>query len=215
MAPASRCTECSASLKGRPAGTMTCCTACRSKRQRRLKRQRDKTGQRAVLPEGMAEVSDVVTKGAKDLAHEVLRDELRPIVREALTEDVLHGINTMVGLTPRAIELLQQQMESSDETISQRAVTLLLKYTMGNPSVAPPPTTPAASGLTVLLGMPRPGDAIGSEVAASDAEELRACGDCGLDKPEVEFVAGSTRCRACFEGLGNLLEERFGDAYTR
>ncbi len=211
-----RCSECPHTLKGRPAGTKTCSIKCKSARARRIKRSKEAAGQNSVLPEGMADVSAVVTKGAKDVAHEVLRDELRPIVREALTEDVLHGINTMVGLTPRAIELLQKQMESRDETISQRAVTLLLKYTMGNPSVAPPPTTPAAGGLTVVLGMPRPGDAIGSEVAAqdpSDAEELRACGDCGEDKLECEFVAGSQRCRTCFGDMRGMLKDRFGDAY--
>lgn len=210
------CSECPNRLEGKPAGTKTCSPKCRSKRARRIKRQRAENARdRATLPPGMAEVSQVVTKGVKDAAHDVLKEELRPLVREQMTADVLGGIGDLITMTPRAIELLKGQMESADEVIAQRAVTLLLKYTLGNPSVAPPPTAVQPGGLNVFLGVPRPGDSIATsnEPVEGEAVELRECQDCHEFKPLHEFVAGSERCQKCFDGLGSLLKERFGDAY--
>jgi hypothetical protein len=214
MALAPRCTECGGSLEGKPAGTKTDSVACRSKRARRLKRQHKEAGAMK-LREGMHEVSSVVTAGAKDAAHEVMKEELRPLVREAMTEQVLLGIGNLVQVTPRAIELLTRDMESADETIAQRAYTLLLKYTLGNPSVAPPPTHAAPAGLTVVLGLPRPGDETSPEVQQpSEAVELRQCQDCREEKPVDEFIAGSERCSSCFDGMRGLLKDRFGEAYS-
>lgn len=201
-------------LRDKPRGTKTCSERCKTHRARRIKRSNALKGQH--LPEGLAEVSEVVTKGARDAAHEVLQDELRPIVREMLTEDVLHSISTLVGLTPRAIEKLTEHLESSDETISQRAYTLLMKYTLGNPSVAPPPSTPQAGGLNVVFNVPRPGDSTAPEVVVPEPDEaapLRECADCSQSKTEAEFVAGSDRCQECFDGMRGMLVERFGDVY--
>lgn len=206
-------------LKGKPHGTKTCSERCKSQRARRTRRAKQRVAQNAALPPGLKDVSDVVTNGVKDAAHEVLQEELRPIVREMLTEDVLAGISTLVGLTPAAIAKLQEHLESEDETISQRAYTLLLKYTMGNPSVAPPPSTPAQGGLSVVFNVPRPGDTTVPEVIEAEALEVsdpaaqRECTDCGKPRPESEFVAGSDRCTECFDDMRGMLVERFGDAY--
>lgn len=200
----------------KPAGTKTCSDVCRSARARRIKRQKRDAGS-TTLREGAHEASAITNGKVKDAAHEVLKEELRPVVREQMTKDVLSSIGDLINMTPRAIQLLEAQMESNDETISQRAVTLLLKYTLGNPSVAPPSQQAAPGGLTVQFNVPRPGDTTVAEVEPqqpSNADvELRECQDCHEHKPLSDFVAGSERCGKCFDDTRDLLRERFGDAY--
>lgn len=209
-----RCSECGGSLAGKPAGTKTDSIACRSKRARRLKRE---AKERAQAPPHQAAVSDVVTKGVRDAAHEVLKEELRPLVREQMTEAVLTNIQDLVNVTPTAIEKLKEDLENGDDAIRQRAYTLLLKYTLGNPSVAPPPIQQAPGGLNVTFNIPRPGDEHPpgpGDVEATEVDELRECQDCHESKPVGQFVAGSERCEACFASTRELLKERFGDAYA-
>lgn len=204
------CSECPKSIRGKVRGTKTCSTACRSRRARRLKAAKHKS---PTLPPGVAEVTDVVTrKNVRDVAHTVMAEELRPLVREQLTEDVVSGIGKMMALTPTAINALEAQIASPDETISQRAVALLLKYTLGNPSVAPPPAGAAPGGLTVQFNLPRPGD---TEPRGVLDGEIRECLDCKTFKPDEVFVAGSDRCQECFDGMSNMLVERFGDVYRK
>lgn len=213
---AGRCSECGAKLVNedgspRPAGTKTCSSSCRQKRARRLKRAQIKAGAASKFEPEHQEMAAATRGEAVDVAHEVMKEELRPVVREAMTADVLAGIDSLIKSQPRAIELLQQQMESSDETIAQRAVTLLLKYTMGNPSVAPPPTEKAPAPMTVTFNIPRPGDITSGSIEAGDAEELRDCTDCGLSKPDSEMVGGSDRCQECFSAMQAKVEERLAE----
>jgi hypothetical protein len=220
MASVPRCTECGKPLvyedgSPKPAGTLTDTVACRSRRARRLKREEKARNDKRKMPPHTREVTDVVNGNVKDAAHEVLKEELRPIVREQMTENVLSGINQLIGLQATAIAALEADLKSQDEGIRQRAYTLLLKYTMGNPSVAPPSTQAAPAGLTVQFNLPRPGDDPTPEVATpSDAEELRTCDQCAGEKPVSQFVAGSSRCGVCHDGLRGLRTEKFGDAYV-
>lgn len=217
---AGRCSECGEKLvypdgTPKPAGTKTCSPAHRNKRARRIKAEKLKGSRKSKYDVEHQEMAAATRGQAVDVAHEVMKEELRPVVREAMTTDVLHGIDSLIKLTPRAIELLQQQMESNDEVIAQRAVTLLLKYTMGNPSVAPPPTEKAPAPMSVVFNIPRPGDTTSESIeplAPSDAEELRECGDCHEYKPDGAFVASSDRCAECFEKLRGRVGERFAKA---
>lgn len=211
-----RCSECSAKLvyedgTPKPAGTKTCCSAHKSKRARRLKAEaKARSGDRR--PAHVQEISDALKSG--DALHEAAVEEFRPLVREAMTANVLQGIDTLIGMTPAVMAKLQEHMGSSDEVISQRAYTLWFKYTMGNPSVAPPSQQAAPGGLTVQFNIPRPGDdPAAANSVPSDAEALKSCDDCGVEQPESSFVAGSNRCQSCFDGMGSMLAERFGDAY--
>lgn len=212
-----RCSECPNKLayedgSPKPAGTKTCSVKCRSTRARRLKREAAARGgdKRSAH---VQEISDALKGG--DALHQAAVEEFKPLVREAMTESVLQGIDTLIKLTPAAIQCLEQDLSNSDDTIRQRAYTLLLKYTMGNPSVAPPSQQAQPAGLTVQFNLPRPGDdpAATSSVAA-ESEALRTCQDCSAEKPESQFVAGSSRCEACHDGLRELLREKFGDAYA-
>ena len=214
--PCSECGELLVDSVGRPkpAGTKTCSPKCRQKRARRIKRAQVAAGAQSkydVEHQGMAAA---VREQVADVTHEVLKEELRPLVREAMTEDVLLNISTLIGLSPKAIAKLEEQMDSEDETISQRAVTLLLKYTMGNPSVAPPPSVQAPAPMSVVFNIPRPGDTTAESSDAvtlqpGEADELRECTDCHEEKPDHEFVASSDRCVECFNELRGKVDERF------
>jgi hypothetical protein len=217
-----KCSECEELLvypdgTPKPDVTKTHSKSCRSKRAARIKRAkkaRAAAGNSPYAPELQEAVAAAAGK-VKDAAHDVMVDELRPMVREAMTADVLRGIDKMVKLTPKAIELLEEQLASEDETIAQRAATLLLKYTMGNPSVAPPPTQQAPSPMTVQFNIPRPGDATTPELALPEDDtpvELRECTDCGEHKAAHEFVGASPRCQLCFDALHATLQERFAVA---
>lgn len=216
MAATPRCTECGKKLvyedgTPKPAGTLTDSVACRSKRARRLKREAKARGGDK-RPAHIVEISD---EGLKDVLHEVAKEELRPLVREAMTENVLRGIDRMIGMTELSIDALEEDLKSQDETIRQRAYTLHFKYTFGNPSVAPPSQQAQPGGLTVQFNIPRPGDdPAASIIVASDAEALRTCDQCSAERPAGEFVAGSNRCHLCFDESRSLLQERFGDAYA-
>jgi hypothetical protein len=152
---------------------------------------------------GLEMIADAATNGTStlDIARDVLREELRAYVnREALTEDVLADIQKMINYAPAAIQVLTMQLASEDETVAQRAAALILKYTMGNPSVAPPDPGKQPAQLQVVFGVPERGNG-DTAVDAEVVETERTCGDCGLAKPESEFVGKSPRCTACFERM--------------
>ena len=46
--------------------------------------------------------------------------------------------------------------------------------------------------------------------SGSSADETQQCDACNADKPLSEMVAGSTRCRDCFERVQREVQERFG-----
>jgi hypothetical protein len=147
------------------------------------------------------------------VAHEVMRETLRPVVREALTEDVLAAIAEMVGLTPKAVQMLKLDLEAEDSTVRQRAYTLLLKYTVGHPAVVQPSDADPGKQMVVNFNLPRPADAQGedSDIVSAEAESLRVCVVCAADKPESEFVANSDRCWDCHRQMQSKIEELLGD----
>lgn len=209
-----RCSECSAPLINedgtpKPAGTKTCCTAHKSRRARRIRAAKQKARKKSPYAPELQDMAAAAQGKAVDVAQQVMAEELRPIVREAITHDVLVAIEQLVGLNKEAIELLKTQLASTDETISQRAATLILKYTLGNPSVAPPPTEKAPAPMTVTFNIPRPGDDTPRSENVGDAVELRTCTDCQAEKPDEEFVGASPRCQECFDGLHATLQQRF------
>jgi hypothetical protein len=200
----------------KPAGTKTCSASCRNKRARRIKREEKEAAlarRRPKRAKHVIAVAEEIENGAA--LHEATVEVFKPLVREAMTDSVLAGIQKLIDIQPDAIAALQRDLTNEDDKIRQTAYTLLLKYTMGNPSVAPPSTTASPSGLTVQFNLPRPGDdpaALPAPVPA-DAVTLRACDVCGEEKPEHEFVAGSQRCEVCHDKTRDLLRERFGEAY--
>lgn len=194
---------------------MTCSDSCRSKRSRRLKRQRKKAGQARAHPAELQGIYQADTGQIEDVAMEVMRDELKPVVREALTDDVLRAIQDLVHLTPLVVQKIREDIEqSSDPTLRQRAYSLVAKYTLGNASVAPAPLEQSAQGMQVTFVMPRPGDtspAATETPADGDAVELKKCRDCETDKPATDFEGNSDRCLECHQSLQARVQERFGE----
>jgi hypothetical protein len=208
-----RCSECPRPLGPHaPPNRKTCSDSCRSKRSRRLKRSRKKGGQNRAHPEELQALYQADAGKIEDAAMEVIRDEVRPVVREALTDDVLRSIQDLVNLTPTIVAKIRDDIEQdADKTLRQRAYTLVAKYTFGNPSVAPPPTDPGQQGLVVHFNMPRPGDTSTPTPEAQDVVELRHCVECDTDKPSDEFVGSSERCTDCHAVLQAKVAERFPD----
>ncbi len=209
-----RCSECGASLRDRMASAKTCSDSCRTKRTRRVARSNRKRmatarAAREYTPE-QAEVAAMVS-ARQDVVRDVMRAEVTPIVREALTDDVLAGIQQLVRLTPKMIAAIEADLGSGDDGIRQRAYTLLAKYTLGNPAIAPPPETPVSAGMQVFFEMPRPGGAVPA-VLESSATEVRECVECKAEKDAAAFVADSDRCQECHDRLQATVRGRFGEA---
>lgn len=159
--------------------------------------------------DGSNAIAEIVRSEAHDLVVRVTQSELQPIVREALTEDVLRGVQQMIALTPRAVELLGEDLESPDATIRQRAYTLLIKYTAGHPALLQPKDAEHGAQMVVNFGLPRP-DAADLEAPAEEAVEIVTCDTCGEDKPATEFESGSLRCRPCFVAWRDRILTEFG-----
>ncbi len=211
-----RCSECGKSLAGRRADVKTCSPNCRVARSRRLKKQRKENLAQAHIasaytPE-QAQIAETV-KASTDIVRDVVREEVTPIVREALTDDVLAGIQKLVRLTPKMIAAIEVDLTHPDDTVRQRAYTLLAKYTLGNPSVAPAPQQAQTAPMQVFFEMPRPGDesSTGDETLESTAVEIKECVECKQEKDETQFVGNSDRCQDCHERLQALVREKFGD----
>lgn len=179
----------------------TCTPSCRAKRSRRLRRQKVTAKQ---YPVHLKQMSEAVNHEAPNVAHEVLVEELRPVVREAITEDTLRALDKLVGLTPRMVECIEEDLYSEDATIRQRAYTLLAKYTVGHHAVVQPEDKTPGQQLVVEFNLPRPGagEVQGHEAAVElEATEVRSCDTCGADKPITEFIANSHRCATCYDEL--------------
>jgi hypothetical protein len=210
------CSECGASLNGKGVTTKTCSPAHRAARSRRIKREKSERIQAANRAlEYTPEQNQVraMVEAKTDVVRDVIRDEVTPIVRESLTEAVLVGIQQLVAITPKMIAAIEADLDHPDDNVRQKAYTLLARYTLGNPSVAPQPQTAAAQPMTVHFNMPRPGGETepGSVIPEATAIEIKECVECKIEKEETQFVGNSDRCQECHDKLQALVMERFGE----
>jgi hypothetical protein len=180
------CSECPNEVTGR---AITCGATCRSARRRRVDRQ---------AASGRT-VGALVTDDAERAAQEILRDELRPVVREALTEDVLRHIRTVIGKVPAAIDVLVGLLGSRDEDTRRQAAVALLRYSVGNKAIVPDINDGGTAPLTVHFNLDRP-DAVGVGTAY-DIVDFRTCDSCGEKKDADQFVSTSDRCQTCFDTM--------------
>jgi hypothetical protein len=198
------CTECGEQLGADAAPTkLTCSDNCRGKRSRRLKRSR----KREVDPD-IRDVHSETGRQILSVSREVMMDELRPIVREAITEDITRAIAGMVALTPRAIEVLGEHLDDEDTATQQRAAALVTKYTMGHPAFVRPEEDNSGKQVVVQFNLPRPDSVDGTAEVIID-DETKECDMCHTDKPLSQFVDGSNRCRQCFEDFQAAVRARF------
>ncbi len=183
------CPECSKTYVVTSLRQTTCGTdVCRQRRVQRLRRE-EKSGigpaERAARD---AEIREIADSEALGIARDIMREELAPVVREQLSEDVLSAIGDMVALTPLLVTALADDLvaeytethtdpegfvtETTRTDYKRRAaaVALLAKYTIGSPALAPQPEAADAQPLQVnFFGMPRPAwDAEGTAVSPTD-----------------------------------------------
>lgn len=206
--PARRCSECGKSLEGKSAASKTCSAKCRAARHRRLARVKRDNVERAHHTPESRELASIIEGEIEDQAKEVAREELRPVVREAMTEEVMRAISGMVGLLPRVVEAIAEDLDAEDPNVRQRAYSLAARYLLGKDTLVAPESA-AQGGLTVNFQLPRPGDGEGedAEVQITDAEEMKICDMCSREKPFSEFESGSDRCTECFMRMQNKTQE--------
>jgi len=202
-----RCSECGASLAGRKDGTLTCGDKCRKDRSKRLSKENKRE-----VPAAQ-QLAQAVTGEYKDAAQEVIQRELAPVVREAMTEDVLKAIQQLVALTPSAVAAIHRDLEHKDSTIRQRAYTLLLKYTVGHPAVVQARDADPNQQLVVHFNLPRPNAEVTYDGDADiyEVTNIRTCDECQKEAPESEFVGASDRCRECYDKRQAGVMARFAD----
>ena len=209
MSPHRVCSECGGPLGGNPK-QITCGSDCRSKRSRRLAkearrkkrgRRPDETGFLALTP------SNPTVTEITDVARDVMREELRPVVRESITEDALRAIQKLIALTPEMVDKLATDLRSDDDVVRQKAYTLGLRYSIGHAAiVTPPDAKESGNNLTVIFdGMTRPGEAVAADAEPIE-EETRICNGCGQSKAVAQFVGHSDRCLECHEALRSRAE---------
>lgn len=153
-----------------------------------------------------SDIADAVYQRRTDVTREIVKEELRPVVRAAITEEVLRSIQDLVGLAPRVVELLAEDLESTDSIVRQRAYSLVAKYTLGHTAIV----TPDQEGkgqMVVNFHMPRPDDEprveydVDGEAVEVDQETERECAFCEETKSVDQFVTNSDRCLECHTKL--------------
>ncbi len=154
------------------------------------------------MPEHQKEITERVRHEQADVAHKVIEEEIRPVVRESITQDTLKAISDMVGLTPRAVAAIADDLASEDAVIRQRAYTLIMKYTVGHQAIVRPPEEDKSQPLTVHFELPRPAAPESEpdlDPVEDEAQDLKECDLCHINKPLPDFVSGSDRCKECFD----------------
>lgn len=189
------CSECDELL---PEGSKakTCSASCRQKRARRTKKARAAGAQNSATRRGMSKERK---EALEDVAHEVMKEELTPIIREAITKEAVESLKALVGLLPGVVEELEADIHDTDDLVRQKAHGFVLKYAFG------PGSLPDESGsaLTIINAMPRPDSSApeSSDGDITDATEMRVCDICEDEKPAPQFVGASSRCEDCMAKL--------------
>ncbi len=205
-------------LVGKGPQAKTCSSKCRAKRSRRLKRLRKQNGERSAMPPEQKELTERIEGARPDVLHKVIEEEVRPVVRESITEDTLRAISDMVALTPTAVAAIADDLASEDAVVRQRAYTLIMKYTVGHQAIVRPPEEDRTQPIQVNFALPRPpaeGEGLADqpepEPITAEAVELKTCDKCGREAPATEFAANSTRCNDCYAKQRARAEEFLRD----
>lgn len=206
------CSECGASLAAYSNTRKTCSDTCRSARSRRYAKANREPEQTS---EHFRQIAQYVKNEEPDLVRDVVREEIRPIVREALTEETLQAIQSLLGLAPAAIAALADDLANDEDPgLRQRAAALVTKYTMGHPALVQPKDTEPNAQMVVHFALPRPDANSAAHVVGIDDVELvdvKVCDECHVEKPADQFVAASSRCNDCYEKRRARVLAQFGD----
>jgi hypothetical protein len=191
------CTECDNPVEG---NRITCSDRCRKKRHAR---------RRKTLPSRHS-----TPEAAEKATQELLREELRPLIRETITQDLLDSIHNLVGSLPDAIAAAIEDLNakgSSPEVLDrrQRAYTLLMRHSVGNANLVPDINEGKRQALTVHFDLPRPGGLVHGE-GGTETIQTKECDTCHAHKPIDDFVGSSDRCQVCFDRMRDAAKELLG-----
>lgn len=172
--------------------------------RKRTAASRDRVGQ------GITKPADAATKAAAAdpvaLAIEVFKQELSPHVREAITEDTIRAIRSLVTLTPQLVESLGNDLLSGDAVARGRAQALVAKYTLG---FLDPEREANSRPLVIQMGaMPVPG---GDANAGhnSETDTVQQCDRCEDAKTLDHFEPGATRCNECQAEIREAIQAKY------
>lgn len=182
---------------------------CDAKCRKRLARQKAAQRRSAAAVGGQRTAENfsglVDADEALKAAQAVLEKELTPIVREAITDDVIRAIAALGKLTPALVESLAKDLTSSNDFVRTRAQAIIAKYTLGQAEGGP-----RDPRLVINLGqMPDPSLDQIDRVDQVESVELRECESCGEAKPLSDFDGDAPRCRDCQRNLRTDLERRY------
>lgn len=145
---------------------------------------------------------------AESVALETVRQQVAPVVLEVLTESVKEQLKVLTEMLPEALAALRKNLDSKDEAEVRHAAGLILRYTVGNTSVAPAGADSGQAPIQINFGVPQQGedtsDADGSVLELDEVEpvdDTRECLECHLWKPAAEFVGNSYRCQSCHDEM--------------
>ena len=195
------CLNCGKDISHRGTRAKTCDDACRQALSRR-----------EPLPQRLVdEVNHNATATTvKKVVEQEVREIIKPVVREALTEDVLGALQNLVSLTPDAVATLARDMQGDDAVLAQKAATTVLRYTVGHQALVTPQEATAPQ-LVVNFALPRPGAEdfpVGPDEA--EATEVFECDVCHLEQPITQRVANADRCQDCHDKRKHAILEQYG-----
>ena len=217
------CTECGTPFNTTHKSAKTCKQGCRTKRSVRRRTDPNEFS----TDGGLAmEIHEKAHNAAMDDIPEIARKAVAEVAgnaaREAMTVDVLESIRDMLGMMPVLNAALADALGAANPVMGRdgypvldedgnvlmvpdydrrlKAAALVMKYTVGQPGLAPQVEAPEAAGLIVNFGSMPP---VSQEIEGTAAEivELEAgqrqCDICAEVKPADEFVGASSRCADC------------------
>ena len=190
--PAKRCSECREILATTRPNARTCSAQCRVKRARRIK-----AAQYVSPPASphMQIMRETAREMVPDEARQIIREELRPVVREAIDQKVVEGLHDLLGLTPKVVAAISEDLESSDKDLRQKAYGHVMRYTLGRADLTPDSKN-STKPIEVHFNVPRAGET--TQVVEAVSDELKMCDMCGAEKTLNQMYGESDRCIDCY-----------------
>lgn len=176
--------------------------------QRAKREFADREGERRKLPIPKELVDD-------DVIAQVVREEARPIVREALNERVMEALHDLVHLTPQLVQNLANDLQDPDPVVRQKSQAVVARYTLG--MAAKDDDAGKDKALEVNINVPRAApDAVpvapeASAAVLPSAEDVatRVCEDCQRELHVEEFEGEAPRCMQCVARIRQQTLDRF------
>lgn len=214
---AKNCLTCGRKLKDAPRHRKFCGSACRQRNHRRVnKAKADKNLKMSITKTAPEHIKDMVYLAfgadSMDVVRQVMREEIRSNITQAVQDNVLGAAEMMTQMLPKALGGLLLDLNNQDYYVRGRAQQLVLKYAM--PLINTDGDEKDLGKLKVIHEVSTPNTPLGERVAEhvdeSEAyvEEFEkywpVCESCHVRKhPDAMYVVGHNngkprlRCKPC------------------